>query len=261
VFGIRTKASNVCKFGLPSLDSALEGGLEQGATYIIEQTIGADADPFVLSFLANGLQKMDYTYLLSTEQTFDYYKRIFQNFGRNPEIEIKNRRLRFIDGFSGSFQTGLSSAVMDADSESLGILKLADISDPREVNEGIRRSLLHVQKGVNTGIRGAILSFSNIIHTITHTHQAFSFLQTRRAMDKLENTTTLISLNSDAHDPIFVRAIEHMVDGTLRVTRVEDPSYENPLQQVEIVNIKTKAQLTGKQIKFEYHSGRLTDID
>ena len=101
MFGIRsTGTTTLCKFGLPSLDEALSGGLQQGATYIIEQTIRADADPLILSFLANGLQKMDYTYLLSTENTFDYYKRLFQNFGRNPEIEIKNRILLFIDAFS-----------------------------------------------------------------------------------------------------------------------------------------------------------------
>ncbi len=262
MFATGTTSSSVCKFGLPSLDEALGGGLKRGATYIIEQEIGAEVDPFILSFLANGLQSMDYTFLLSTENTYDYYKRIFQNFGRNPEIEIQNRRLRFIDGFSGSFQTGLSGAEFyGSETQNLGILNITDISDTREVNEAIRRSLLHVQKGPSVGIRGAILSFSNIVHMVSEIEKIFTFLQTRRAMDKLENSTTLLSLNADAHDPILVRAIEHMVEGVLRVTKVDDPEYETPLQQVEIINIKTKAELSGKKVRFEFYSGRLIDLD
>ena len=261
MLGDLNPGSSFCKFGLPSLDEAIGGGLPRGATFLVEQTIGAEADPFILSFLANGLQSMDYTYMLSTEQTFDYYKRIFQGFGRNPEMELRTGRLQFIDAFSGSFQAGLSSMMSSPTSEAGGIERIADITDPREVNEAIRRSLLHVQKGPSVGIRGAVMSLSSIIHTVGDNKQVFAFLQNRRAMDKLENSTTLISLNADAHEPTLVRAIEHMADGIFSVTRVEDPNYEGPIQQVEVVMMKGQAELAGRKRRFQFYSGRIADLD
>jgi len=260
MFGSISPSSNLCKFGLPSLDEALGGGLTRGSTFIVEQTIGADSDPFILSFLANGLQSMDYTYLLSTEQTFDHYKSIFQGFGRNPEMELRTGRLRYIDAFSGSFQAGLSS-VMSVGEEDVGMERLPDITDPREINEAIRRSLLHVTKGPTVGIRGAVISLSSIINTVGDNKQVFTFLQNRRAMDKMENSTTLISLNADAHDPRFIRAIEHMADGIISVTRVDDPGYEEPVQQVEVIMIKGRAELSGRKKRFQFSSGRITDLD
>ncbi|MHA2501472.1 MAG: RAD55 family ATPase [Candidatus Kariarchaeaceae archaeon] len=259
MLGDLNPTSSFCKFGLPSLDEAVGGGLARGATFLVEQTIGAEADPFIVSFLANGLQSMDYTYLLSTEQTFDYYKRIFQGFGRNPEMELRTGRLQYIDAFSGSFQAGLSSMISTADAG--GIERIADITDPREVNEAVRRSLLHVQKGPTVGIRGAVMSLSSVIHTVGDNKQVFSFLQNRRAMDKVENSTTLISLNADAHDPILVRALEHMVDGILHVSRLDDPSYEEPIQQIEVVMIKGRPELSGRKTRFQFYSGRIADLD
>ena len=261
MFGDLNPSSSFCKFGLPSLDEAIGGGINRGSTFLVEQSIGAEADPFVLSFLANGLQSMDYTYLLSTEQTFDYYKRIFQGFGRNPEMELRTGRLRFIDAFSGSFQAGLSSVMATKDADNVGIERIADITDPREVNESIRRSLLHVQKGPSVGIRGAVMSLSSIINIVGDIKQVFAFLQNRRAMDKLENSTTLISLNADAHDPTLVRAIEHMADGILKVSRLDDPQYDAPIQQVEVVMIKGRAELSGKKTRFQFYSGRIADLD
>lgn len=252
--------STTCKIGLSSLDVSLNGGLSRGATYIVEQTIGSDADPVILSFLANGLQSMDYTFLLSTEQTPDYYKRIFQGFGRNWDMEVSTGRLRFIDAFSGSFQSGLNAS-MYADSDSQGIVRIPDITNSREVNEGIRQSLLHVKKGYNVGIRGAILNFSSIIHTFDDTRQVFTFLQSRRAMDKLENSTTILSLNADAHDPLLVRGIEHMVDGILKVNRIGQSDHGDPIHEVEIVHMKMRNELNGRKVKYQFANGRLLDVD
>jgi hypothetical protein len=105
------------------------------------------------------------------------------------------------------------------------------------------------------------MSLSSIIHTVGDNKQVFAFLQNRRAMDKIENSTTLISLNADAHDPILVRAIEHMVDGIISVTRLNDPNYEEPIQQVEVIMIKGKAELSGRKTRFQFYSGRIADLD
>ncbi len=251
-----------CKFGLSSLDVTLNGGLNRGATFIIEQTIGSDADPLILSFLANGLQSMDYTFLLSTEQTTDYYKKIFQGFGRNWDMEVSTGRLRFIDAFSGSFQTGLNTSMyLDGTAADQGVITIPDITSSREVNEGIRQSLLHVKKGFNVGIRGAILNFSSIIHTFDDKRQVFQFLQSRRAMDKLENSTTLLSINADAHDPLLVRALEHMVDGILKVEMTGHSEYGDPVHTVEIIHMKSRVELNGRKIRYSFQNGRLLDMD
>ncbi|MCY3410955.1 MAG: hypothetical protein INQ03_04875 [Candidatus Heimdallarchaeota archaeon] len=253
--------SSNCKFGLSSLDVTLNGGLNRGATYIIEQTIGSDADPVILSFLANGLQSMDYTFLLSTEQTTDYYKKIFQGFGRNWDMEISTGRLRFIDAFSGSFQTGLSSSMFMDAADNQGVINIPDITNAREVNEGIRQSLLHVKKGFNVGIRGAILNFSSIIHTFGDNSQVFTFLQSRRAMDKLENSTTILALNADAHDPVLVRGLEHMVDGILSVTQIGNTEYGDPLNEIEVIHMKSRVELNGRKVRYSFQNGRLVDMD
>ena len=46
-------ASSQCKFGLPTLDEALGGGLPRGTTWLVEDEIGSDADPFIMAFLAS----------------------------------------------------------------------------------------------------------------------------------------------------------------------------------------------------------------
>lgn len=270
--------SQQCKFGLPTLDEVLGGGIPRGQTWLIEDEIGSDYDPLILSFLANGLQSMDYIYLLSTEHTFNYYKKQFQNFGRNPAMEMKTGRLKFIDGFSGNYQVGLTSGSggggfgtggysgvggvaemgsLDQD-DSEGIEVLQDITQPREINEAIRRSLLHVQEGPTTGIRGAAISLSSIIHASENVKDIFQFVQNRRAMDTGKNSTTLLTIHSDAHDPLLIRAIEHQVDGVLRITRQEDPNDPtSPLQIVTVIHARGKAELTGRQVVFRFASGRI----
>lgn len=256
------QASTMCKFGLSSLDVTLNGGLSRGATFIVEQNITSDADPLILSFLANGLQSMDYTFLLSTEQTMDYYKKIFQGFGRNWDMEVSTGRLRFIDAFSGSFQTGLNSSMyMDGSPSDQGIVTIPDITNSREVNEGIRQSLLHVKKGFSVGIRGAVLNFSSIIHTFDDKRQVFQFLQARRAMDKLENSTTLLALNADAHNPLLVRALEHMADGILKVEMIGHSEYGDPIHEVEVVMMRGRGELNGRKVRYSFQSGRLLDMD
>jgi KaiC/GvpD/RAD55 family RecA-like ATPase len=269
--------SQQCKFGLPSLDEALGGGIFRGQTWLIEDEIGSDYDPLIMSFLANGLQSMDYIYLLSTEHAFDYYKKQFQNFGRNPAMEIKTGRLKFVDGFSGSYQVGLSPGSfgtggysgsggvaevggLDQD-DNEGIEVLEDITQPREINEAIRRSLLHVQEGPTTGIRGACLTLSSIIHAASDQKDIFQFIQNRRAMDALKNSTTLLTIHADAHDPLLIRAIEHQVDGVLRIQRdKQSPDPNDPLHIVKIINARGKAELTGREVKFKFTSGRITPV-
>lgn len=259
--------TQLCKFGLPTLDEIIGGGLPRGTTWLIEDEIGADADPFIMSFLANGLQAMDYIFLLSTEQTFDYYRKTFQTFGRNPDMELQTGRLRFIDGFSGSYQIGLTSTTgsinfsnspvdMNLDD---GIEVVRDLTQPREINEAIRRSLLHVQEGPSTGIRGACLSLSTIIYSSGDFRDVYSFIQNRRAMDKVKNSTTILSIHRDAHDEKIMRAIEHAANGVLKVTR--NTANNNSVLEIEVMAFNDKPESVGRKASFNYVGGRLSPLD
>ncbi len=262
--------AQLCKFGLPTLDEIVGGGLPRGTTWLIEDEIGADSTPFVMSFLANGLQSMDYIYLLSTEQTYDYYRNTFQMFGRNPDMELQTGRLRFIDGFSGSYQLGLSmggaaqggfsSDILTVDNTD-GIEAIRDLTQPREINEAIRRALLHVQEGPSTGVRGACISLSTIIYSAADYRDVYTFIQNRRVMDKLKNSTTILSIHRDAHDEKIVRGIEHACNGVLRITRSEEKQRGSAILQIEVVAFNEKPESIGKVAKFSYVGKRLTPIE
>ncbi len=270
-------ASQTCKFGLPTLDEVLGGGIPRGQTWLIEDQIGTDYNPLIMSYLANGLQSSDYIYLLSTEQNFDYYKTRFQAFGINPVMQIQANRLRFIDAFTGNYQVGLNMNSGGEFSSGFGqsfgaqgfdamggadisetIEYITDLTQPREINEAVRRSLLHVKEGPTTGIRGAVLSLSSIIHASDNHKEVFTFIQNRRAMDNMNKMSSIITIHADAHDPILLRGIEHQMDGVMRVTPVQDPSNPNEtLQMVEIIHAKGKAELTGRKVVFRFSSGRI----
>ncbi len=265
---IGSGSSQICKFGLPTLDEIIGGGLPRGTTWILEDMVGVDAEPFVVSFLANGLKSMDYVYLLSTENTFGSYKKKFQTFGRNPDTELGTGRLRFIDGFSGSYNLGLAGGGVDSTSgfstshtmmaDQDAIQHLRDITQPHEINEAIRRSLFHVAESQQTAIRGACISLSSIIVSAPSFKDVYTFVQNRRAMDQRQNGTTLLTLHADAHDLKDVRSVEHLANGVLRLSNevVNGDSVIN----VKVIAYNEKPETVGRETNFKYTAGRLTPL-
>ena len=83
-------------FGIPTLDEILGGGVPAGANVLIEDEIGAEADPFVLQFLAEGLKAGEYGYIFSTEYPYGYYQDMMNGIGVNPEMLEATGRLKFI---------------------------------------------------------------------------------------------------------------------------------------------------------------------
>ena len=147
--------SKLFSFGIPSLDEILGGGVPAGANVLIEDEIGAEADPFILHFLAEGLKAGEYGYIFSTEYPYSYYKDMMTGIGVNPDMLEATGRLKFIDAFSNPF------GYTDVRSEHQNTVH--NLSQPREINETIRRSFLHVQ---NQQIqkRGIVVSLSSIIY-------------------------------------------------------------------------------------------------
>ncbi|MHA1223762.1 MAG: RAD55 family ATPase [Candidatus Heimdallarchaeaceae archaeon] len=235
-------------FGIPSLDEILGGGIPAGANVLIEDEIGAEADPFILHFLAEGLKAGEYGYIFSTEHPYEYYKEMMTGIGVNTEMLEATGRLKFIDAFSNPFgYTDVKSSHQNT---------VHNLSQPREINETIRRSFLHVQ---NQQIlkRGIFVSLSSIIYAADESKKIiFSFLQNRLAANKREGAVTLFALHHDAHDPILVRAIEHNCDVTLRITK-SSMKAERPITEARVINVKGKPELAGEPIKFEFISGKI----
>ncbi|MEE9409718.1 MAG: RAD55 family ATPase [Candidatus Heimdallarchaeota archaeon] len=235
-------------FGIPTLDEILGGGVPAGSNVLIEDEIGAEADPFVLQFLAEGLKAGEYGYIFSTEHPYDYYNEMMTGIGVNPEMLEATGRLKFIDAFSNPF--GYTDFKTEHQHTVL------NLGQPREINETIRRSFLHVQ---NQQVlkRGIVLSLSSIIYASEESKKIiFSFLQNRLAANKREGAVTVFTLHQDAHDPILVRAIEHNCDVTIRVAKSKAKA-ERPTTEVKVINVKGKPELTGEPIQFEFISGKI----
>ncbi|MCG3221357.1 MAG: hypothetical protein H7641_08250 [Candidatus Heimdallarchaeota archaeon] len=243
-----TSEKKLFSFGIPTLDEILGGGVSAGSNVLIEDEIGAEADPFILQFLAEGLKAGEYGYIFSTEHPYEYYNEMMTGIGINPDMLEATGRLKFIDAFSNPFgYTDVKTTHEHA---------ILNLNQPREINETIRRSFLHVQ---NQAIlkRGIVLSLSSIIYAADDSKKViFSFLQNRLAANKREGAVTLFSLHQDAHDPILVRAIEHNCDVTIRISKSETKA-ERPITEARVINVKGKPELTGEPVLFEFISGKI----
>ncbi len=235
-------------FGIPSLDEMLGGGIASGSNVLIEDEIGAEANPFILQFLAEGVRAGEYGYIVSTEYPYKYYQNMLTGLGVNPDMLAATGRLKYIDAFTNPFGT------TDLRTDQLAVKNL---SAPREVNEVIRRAFLHVQ---NQEVikRGIISSLSSIIYAVEESKKVlFSFLQNRLASNQEDGSVTVFSLHADAHEPILVRAIEHYCDVTIRV-RQSKTKVERPITEVSVLNVKGKPELAGGEpALFEFISGKI----
>ena len=234
-------------FGIPSLDNILGGGFSRGSVILIEDEIGSESDPFLVQFLAQGLRGGDYTYILSTEHTFEHFEAYFSYSSTNSRNLYETGRLQYIDGFSNPF--GYS------DIKQQFTHTIQNLTQPREVNDSIRRALLSVQQK-KLPTRGVIDSLSTFIHALPSSSLLFSLLHTRIASNKQNNDITLLTLHHDAHDPILVKSLEHIVDGVIRITPHESDG--KPIQRVSVIHMQGKPELSRKYADFSVLMGRIS---
>ena len=210
----------LCRFGIDLLDEALGGGIARGSLIILEDEIGVENEHLLIQFLSEGLQSGDFGYILTTERLYDDYRSLLVTFDID-EIVFETRRLIFLDGFSNPF--GYQD-IRGGGVTGEGIVK--DLSQPREIADTIRRSLLHVRQ---QSIRGVVDSFSTILLVSDSLKPPLSFLQHKIATDKRRGTTSLMTLHRDSHKPEVVRAIEHYADGVLSLS-VTDTDHDGVLE-------------------------------
>ena len=199
------------KFGIPTLDLALGGGIPRGSVILIEDKVGVEPAPLVMKFLTEALRKGEYGYILSTEHPFEFYSGLLNALGVNPEIVTETRRLIYIDAFTDPFSWG------EFRPETKYFVR--NISDTREVNQVVRSALLHVNPQIQ--IRGVVDSFSTMVVTSDIEKAPLAYLQHQIAAQKKTDRVLVMIVHADAHQEHYLRALEHMVDGVISLTKTE----------------------------------------
>ncbi len=235
------------RFGLPVLDAALGGGVPRGSVILLEDEIGVEADLMALHFLTEGLRGGETGYVLSTEHPYKYYVDSLRTLGVNAEILLETERMVFIDAFTNPY--GYS----DMRSEFKNVV--SNITQPRVVSEAIRRALLHTQTQ-NIPCRGLVDSVSAILLASDNVRTALSFVQNRIASNKDDGTVTIMTLHKDIHKDHDLRALEHLVDGVIRIS-LGDEAYST----VKIVKMRGSYTFSKKPMAMTVSAGQLTIME
>lgn len=233
------------KLGIPPLDEALGGGIPRGYLVLIEDELGYNANILLTKFLVEGLQKGEYGFILSVDHHQDYHFAQMSKLGMNPETLIETGRLIYIDAFS-SLRSGYH------DPKRVSKERISDLSNLFEVNETIRRTLLHVSESL--AVRGVIDSFSTMLHLSDSLKSSIFFLQNRSASDKSRSSTTFMLVHADAHDPYTLKALEHLADSVITLTGQSASSSQATLRIAKMRDVDYSREL----FNFEWYKGKLT---
>jgi len=235
------------RFGLPVLDAALGGGVPRGSVILLEDEIGVEVDLVALHFLTEGLRGGETGFVLSTEHPYKYYVDNLRTLGVNAEILLETERMVFIDAFTNPY--GYS----DIRSEFKNVVN--NLTQPRVVSESIRRALLHTQNQ-NIPCRGLVDSVSAILLASENVRTALSFVQNRIASNKDDGTVTIMTLHRDIHSQHDLRALEHLVDGVIRIT-IGDDTYST----VKIVKMRGSYSFSKKPMAMTISAGQLSIME
>ncbi|MFX0184113.1 MAG: RAD55 family ATPase [Candidatus Hodarchaeota archaeon] len=213
------------KFGIPLLDDALGGGVPRGSIILVEDEVGINTEHMLVQFLSEGLRTGEYGYILATEHLLSHYSPLFIPYNIS-EVTFETKRLIFLDAFSNPF--GYSEGRPMAAGENM----IRDITQPRQVTDQIRRSLLHVR---SQPVRGVLDSLTTILLVSDTLKPPMAFLQHKIATDKEMGIVSILTLHTDVHEPNIVKAVEHYCDGVLRLKKLA--LEEKELAQAEVLQI------------------------
>ncbi len=225
------------KFGIPLLDDVLGGGVPRGSIILVEDEVGINTEHILVQFLSEGLRTGEYGYILSTEHLFSHYSPLFVPYNIS-EVTFETKRLVFLDAFSNPF--GYAEGRPMAAGENI----IRDITQPRQVTDQIRRSLLHVR---SQPIRGVLDSLTTILLVSDSLKPPMAFLQHKIATDKDMGVVSILTLHRDVHAPRIIQAVEHYCDVVLRLTKKIHDDKES--SQGEILQILKVPGITLKELE------------
>jgi KaiC/GvpD/RAD55 family RecA-like ATPase len=238
------------KFGIPLLDDALGGGVPRGSIILVEDEVGINTEHILVQFLSEGLRTGEYGYILATEHLLSHYAPLFIPYNIS-EVTFETKRLIFLDAFSNPF--GYSEGRPMAAGENM----IRDITQPRQVTDQIRRSLLHVR---SQPVRGVLDSLTTILLVSDTLKPPMAFLQHKIATDKEMGIVSILTLHTDVHKPHIVKAVEHYCDGVLRLKKSvsddKEPGQEEILQILKVPGISL-AELEATEFIFRPTPGHI----
>jgi len=155
-------------FGIPELDEALGGGLEDGSVAILEDEMGVFSDILLSYFIARGLRRGDDVIVLLTEHPIQYYINMINILGVRADVAMEVGKLVFIDAFLSPFTVSRS-----LHRTKFAIRNVGSLSDIRQTLQAAIQSL-----GETNRIRIVIDSLSQFLPPMTQSPQpAAIFLQ------------------------------------------------------------------------------------
>jgi len=235
---------DLCKFGVPILDEVIGGGVPRGSVLLVEDNVGVDAEGLLIQFIAEGITSGEYSYILSTEHLYNYYRSLLIPFGID-EIVVETKRLVFIDAFSNPF--GQRDIRIGSNDKNV----IQDLSKPRVVTDKTRQALLHVR---DQNIRGVIDTLSTILLIADGLKGPLSFLQHKIAYDKQADHVTIFTLHQDCHDEKTVKIIEHYADGVIRLSK--DTDHQDILEIVKMRGL-VMSDLDTKKFRYSPKQGEV----
>ncbi len=199
---------NMYSFGIPELDEALGGGLEDGSVAILEDEMGVFSDILLSYFIARGLRRGDDVIVLLTEHPIQYYINMINILGVRADVAMEVGKLVFIDAFLSPFTVGRS-----LHRTKFAIRNVGSLSDIRQTLQAAIQSL-----GETNRIRIVIDSLSQFLPPMTQSPQPAAIFLQQQHVERNERGGVLLGLvHGDGHSLHIVRSIEYIADIVLRM--------------------------------------------
>jgi len=199
---------NMYSFGIPELDEALGGGLEDGSVAILEDEMGVFSDILLSYFIARGLRRGDDVIVLLTEHPIQYYINMINILGVRADVAMEVGKLVFIDAFLSPFTVSRS-----LHRTKFAIRNVGSLSDIRQTLQAAIQSL-----GETNRIRIVIDSLSQFLPPMTQSPQPAAIFLQQQHVERNERGGVLLGLvHGDGHSLHIVRSIEYIADIVLRM--------------------------------------------
>ncbi len=206
-----TEIKNRAKFGIPDLDAALDGGIPRGSLVLLEEDTGAKSSILQSKFIAEGLQNNEYCYIFNMEHPPAAIVNSLSAYGLEPEEYISNGQFIVIDGFTDAFGWGEFTSKWK--------YVCHDLSSIKDVHDVVKQATSEVQPYNN--MRGIVDSLTTLLLASDSERAILNYIHHQMAIQKNYGTTTLYTIHMGAHRPELIKALEHIVDGVIWISKVE----------------------------------------
>ena len=206
-----TEIKNRAKFGIPDLDTALDGGIPRGSLVLLEEDTGAKSNILQTKFVAEGLLNNEYCYIFNMEHPPQAIVNSLNTYGLEPEEFITNGQFIVIDGFTDAFGWG--------EFASRWKYVCHDLSSIKDVHDVVKQATSEVQPYNN--MRGIVDSLTTLLLASDSERSILNYIHHQMASQKNNGTTSLFTIHMGAHRPELIKALEHIVDGVIWVSKVD----------------------------------------